>query len=173
MTDKKPVTARLPPDMEEKLEDYAEEKEISKSDTLRRMIQKGLELEEAGVTVASSTEPKNEEKEPVPDGGYVSKETHRWVEPLLGLVQGAAKVGIFLVIVAMIPPVVVYYTGIPLTGNTAFLSLALYGIFAVLAAVSVLFGLFGIVVLEFLLPKEEAPIRRLFYSGKEPKEATA
>lgn len=68
------VGVRLPKDTLRQVEQYAEDREISKSDALRRMIEKGVDLEEAGLTVAAShpsKEEDDEEKEVVADGGQV------------------------------------------------------------------------------------------------------
>jgi len=71
MADKEMVGVRLPADTLRRVERYAEEHDISKSDALRRMIEKGVDLEEAGLTVAASHQPDEEEKEVIADGGQV------------------------------------------------------------------------------------------------------
>ena len=75
MTDKEMVGVRLPADTLRRVEQYADDHDLSKSDALRRMIKKGVDLEEAGLTVAASQqkteEPEEEEKEVIADGGQV------------------------------------------------------------------------------------------------------
>lgn len=73
MTEKEMVGVRLPADTLRRVERYAEDHDLSKSDALRRMIEKGVDLEEAGLTVAASHQPdeKEGEKEVIADGGQV------------------------------------------------------------------------------------------------------
>lgn len=74
MTDKEMVGVRLPKDTHRQVEEYAEDHDLSKSDALRRMIEKGIDLEEAGLTVAASQQKTGEpekEKDPIADGGQV------------------------------------------------------------------------------------------------------
>ncbi len=73
MTEKEMVGVRLPADTLRRVERYAEDHDLSKSDALRRMIEKGVDLEEAGLTVAAShqSDEKEEEKEVIADGGQV------------------------------------------------------------------------------------------------------
>jgi predicted DNA-binding protein len=69
MTDKEMVGVRLPADTLRRVEQYAEDHDLSKSDALRRMIQKGVELEDAGIAVAAATvQDETEEKEIRTDG---------------------------------------------------------------------------------------------------------
>lgn len=97
------VGVRLPNDTLRRVERYADEHDISKSDALRRMIEKGVDLEEAGLTVAASqsaTE-KEEEKEMVADGGQVFRPMFNFVAALYAFMS----LSIFVVLIGS------YYTG--------------------------------------------------------------
>lgn len=67
------VGVRLPSDTLREVEQYAEEHDLSKSDALRRMVKKGVDLEKAGLTVAASQNEQTEEteKEAIADGGML------------------------------------------------------------------------------------------------------
>jgi len=69
MVEKEMVGVRLPKDTLERIEEYAERQDISKSDALRRMIERGVDLEEAGLTVAAS-----QSGEPMSDGAPTAEE---------------------------------------------------------------------------------------------------
>ena len=55
MAEKETVGVRLPTDKVNRIEQMAEEKDISKSDATRRLIRKGLDLEEMGLSVTGVT----------------------------------------------------------------------------------------------------------------------
>jgi predicted DNA-binding protein len=64
---------RLPPDVAEAVDSYAEEHEITKSEAYRRVIKQGIEVQQSDVTVIQGTE------RTVPDGGQL-EETQNQVE---------------------------------------------------------------------------------------------
>lgn len=65
------VGVRLPKDTLRRVEQYADNHDISKSDALRRMIEKGVDMEEAGLAVAVSQKAAGTDREPMADGGQV------------------------------------------------------------------------------------------------------
>jgi antitoxin component of RelBE/YafQ-DinJ toxin-antitoxin module len=76
MSDKEMVSVRLHTDTKQRVERYAEEHDVSRSTAIRRLLEKGADLEETGLTVAASHQPREdeqeeEEKEVVADGGQV------------------------------------------------------------------------------------------------------
>jgi len=64
---------RLPPDVAEAVDSYAEEHGITKSEAYRRVIKQGIEVQQSDVTVIQGTE------QTVPDGGQL-EETQSKVE---------------------------------------------------------------------------------------------
>jgi predicted DNA-binding protein len=64
---------RLPPDVAEAVDSYAEEHGITKSEAYRRVIKQGIEVQQSDVTVIQGTE------QTVPDGGQL-EETQSQVE---------------------------------------------------------------------------------------------
>jgi predicted DNA-binding protein len=64
---------RLPPDVAEAVDEYAEEHSITKSEAYRRVIKQGIEVQRSDVTVIQGTE------RTVPDGGQLN-ETQNQVE---------------------------------------------------------------------------------------------
>lgn len=72
MVEKETVGVRLPQDKVERIENLADEKNISKSDATRRLINKGIEFQESPintlVTQVEDSETEND-KDPVTDGG--------------------------------------------------------------------------------------------------------
>jgi len=73
MSDKELVSLRLETDTKRRIERYAEKHDVSRSTAMRRLLEKGADLEEAGLTVAVShqSDEKEEEKKVVADGGQV------------------------------------------------------------------------------------------------------
>jgi len=75
MSDKEMVSVRLHTDTKRRVERYAEEHDVSRSTAIRRLLEKGADIEEAGLAIAASKqtggEESNEEKEVVADGGQV------------------------------------------------------------------------------------------------------
>jgi predicted transcriptional regulator len=76
MSDKEMVSVRLHTDTKRRLEKYAEEHDVSRSTAIRRLLEKGADLEETGLTIAASHQPQEdeqegEEKEAIADGGQV------------------------------------------------------------------------------------------------------
>lgn len=73
MSDKELVSLRLETDTKRRIERYAEKHDVSRSTAMRRLLEKGADLEEAGLTVAASRSSRSEEeeKEVMADGGQV------------------------------------------------------------------------------------------------------
>jgi predicted transcriptional regulator len=65
MSDREMVSVRLEPDTRRRIENYAEEKDITKSAAMRRLLNKGADLEDAGIAVAASTIENNQETKTV------------------------------------------------------------------------------------------------------------
>ena len=166
MTDKEMVGVRLPADTLRWVERYAEKHGLSKSDALRRMIEKGVDLEEAGLTVAASqktTEDPKEEKEAIADGGFLQLSDHPWIDPVIRVIDYSALFGVIVTLTAILSVVV----AIPLIESMGVVGLALWvgGFYAlaILGTVMVLITIAGILTLEYLMHPSEAPIRRYFY----------
>lgn len=104
MTDKEMVGVRLPQDTHRQVEEYAEDHDLSKSDALRRMIEKGIELESAGLAVAAATQTQDDEPEPMTDGSGAV------VRPFLQIVTGLSA---FSVLLSFLYGFIVVSTGIP------------------------------------------------------------
>lgn len=106
MTDKEMVGVRLPKDTHRQIEQYADEHDLSKSDALRRMIEKGVELESAGLAVAAATQTENSDDDPetLADGSGAV------VRPFLRIVTGLSA---FSVLISFLYGLVVASTGIP------------------------------------------------------------
>jgi len=64
MAGKNMVSFRIPTDIEEQVEEYANERDISKSEAFRRTVENGLALEEMGLSVAGRGK-----ENLLPDGG--------------------------------------------------------------------------------------------------------
>lgn len=104
------VSVRLEPDTRRRIENYAEVKGITKSAAMRRLLNKGADLEDAGIAVAASTIENNqgtravqpeedEEKDLKADGGAV-------IRPILQFL-GAFYAGSILVMFSFIAGLVV------------------------------------------------------------------
>jgi len=104
MTDKEMVGVRLPQDTHRQVEEYAEDHDLSKSDALRRMIEKGIELESAGLAVAAATQTQDDEPEPMTDGSGAV------VRPFLQIVTGLSA---FSVLLSFLYGFIVVSTGVP------------------------------------------------------------
>lgn len=166
MTDKEMVGVRLPADTLRWVEQYADDHDLSKSDALRRMIEKGVDLEEAGLTVAASQKnqpEKEEEKETIADGGFLRLSDHPWINPIIRVVDYSVLFGTVVTFAALISVFLV----VPLVESMGEAGLVLWvgGFYAlaILGTVMVLIAVAGILVLEYLMHPSEAPIRRYFY----------
>lgn len=166
MTDKEMVGVRLPADTLRWVEQYADDHDLSKSDALRRMIEKGVDLEEAGLTVAASqktTEEPEEEKEAIADGGFLRLSDHPWIDPIIRIVDYSALSGMILSFTSLLS----IFVAVPLVESVGTTGLALWvgGFFAlaILGTVMGLVAVAGILVLEYLMHPSEAPIRRYIY----------
>ena len=150
MSDKEMVSVRLHTDTKQRVERYAEEHEVSRSTAIRRLLAKGADLEEAGLTVAASHQPREdnqeeEEKEVIADGGQV-------VRPMLNFL-GAIYAFLSLSIFALM--------GLAAFGNVV-LSFIDYGLMFGMMLSSLLLVAVIMVVLYSNYPEKAD---RLFYSG--------
>jgi len=75
VTDKELISVRLETDTKQRVEKYADEHGVSRSVAIRRLLDKGIDFEEAGLVVASS----NGTEQTIPDGGQL-EETQNQVE---------------------------------------------------------------------------------------------
>jgi uncharacterized membrane protein len=172
MTEKEMVGVRLPTDILERVEQYADDHDLSKSDALRRMVKKGVDLEEAGLTVAASQKPTedSDEEEAIADGGFLRLSDHPWIDPIIRVGDYAALFSIILVLASMLS----IFVAAPLVESMGEVGLALWiGGFYALAILGIAMGLIavvGIVVLEYLMHPSEAPIRRYFYEKSDRVE---
>lgn len=166
MADKEMVGVRLPADTLRRVEQYAEDHDLSKSDALRRMIEKGVDLQEAGLTVAASQTTASEsedEEEAMADGGFIRLSDHPWIDPIIRTVDYSALFGVILAFASVLSVLV----AIPLMESMGEAGLVLWvgGFYAlaILGIVMTLIAVVGILVLEYLMHPSEAPIRRYFY----------
>jgi hypothetical protein len=77
MVEKETVGVRLAPDKVERIEELAEEKQITKSDATRRLIDKGIDFKDSdiGTLLTDSNNSSTESsKEPVADGGTITRD---------------------------------------------------------------------------------------------------
>jgi predicted DNA-binding protein len=122
---------RLPPDIAESVDQYAEEHGITKSEAYRRVIKQGIEVQESDVTVIQGTE------RTVPDGGQL-EETQNQVEEvsksvaslseqvekiMLPLTLAVLWIGFEVTIGIPFAPVGTVVTGIPLVAWLAYVQL--------------------------------------------------
>jgi predicted DNA-binding protein len=113
---------RLPPDVAEAVDEYAEEHGITKSEAYRRIIKQGIEVQQSDVTVIQGTE------RTVPDGGQLD-ETQNQVEEvsedvaslseqlnevMLPLILAILWIGFEVTVGIPFNPVGTVVTGIPL-----------------------------------------------------------
>jgi predicted DNA-binding protein len=172
MTDKEMVGVRLPPDTLERVQRYADDHDLSKSDALRRMIEKGVDLEEAGLAVAASqkTNQEEEEKEAIADGGFLRLSDHPWIDPIINVVDYSALFGMILMASTLLSVLLVFplveWMGV--TGLAVWVG-AFYALF-VLGTMMVIVSVVGVLALEYLMHPSEAPIRRYFYDQEEEAE---
>jgi hypothetical protein len=172
MTKKEMVGVRLPTDTLERVEQYADDHDLSKSDALRRMVKKGVDLEEAGLTVATSQKPTedSDEEEPIADGGFLRLSDHPWIDPIIRVSDYATLFGTILVFASMLS----IFVAVPLVESMGEVGLALsiggFYALAILGTAMGLIGIAGIVVLEYLMHPSEAPIRRYFYNRSDRME---
>jgi predicted DNA-binding protein len=122
---------RLPPDVAEAVDSYAEEHGITKSEAYRRVIKQGIEVQQSDVTVIQGTE------QTVPDGGQL-EETQNQVEEvsesvaslseqveetMLPLTLAILWVGFEVTVGIPFAPVGTVVTGIPLVAWLAYVQL--------------------------------------------------
>ncbi len=122
---------RLPPDVAEAVDDYAEEHGITKSEAYRRVIKQGIEVQQSDVTVIQGTE------RTVPDGGQL-EETQDQVEEvsesvaslseevekiMLPLTLAVLWIGFEVTVGIPFDPVGTVVTGIPLVAWLAYVQL--------------------------------------------------
>lgn len=75
MADKELISVRLETDTKQRVDRYADEHDVSRSVAIRRLLDKGIDFEEAGLAVASS----NQTDRTIPDGGQL-EETQNQVQ---------------------------------------------------------------------------------------------
>ncbi len=75
MADKELISVRLETDTKQRVDRYADEHDVSRSVAIRRLLDKGIDFEEAGLAVASS----DQTDRTIPDGGQL-EETQNQVQ---------------------------------------------------------------------------------------------
>lgn len=90
MTDREMVSVRLERDTKQRVEKYAEEHDVSRSTAIRRLLEKGADLEDAGIAVAAS---RTSGDEPVTDGAGAV------VRPFLRNLAGISAIAVILLFV--------------------------------------------------------------------------
>jgi antitoxin component of RelBE/YafQ-DinJ toxin-antitoxin module len=75
MTEKELISVRLETDTKQRVEEYADKHGVSRSVAIRRLLDKGMNLEEMGIAVAAS----DKTERTIPDGGQLD-ETQNQVE---------------------------------------------------------------------------------------------
>lgn len=150
MPERELYNTRLPNDVADTVDQYSEERGVSKSEALRRLICKGLESER--------------EREPIPDGGRITRREHPWVEPLIDIADRAALGGVFLLILGMFPVSVtsgaIGWFGAEVSTDTAALAGSLFLHFAIIGTIFVSVSAIAIGALQMLMHPTEAPITR-------------
>ena len=121
MVEKETVGVRLAPDKIERIERLAEEKDITKSDATRRLIDKGIDFQDSGIdTLITQKEDSDKENptEPITDGGSVVRNT-------LNLMVGfyaSITLSLFLFVIVSI------VTGVELAYSSSFTSLLIVAV---------------------------------------------
>jgi len=75
MAEKELISVRIETDTKQQVEEYADKHGVSRSVAIRRLLDKGMNLEEAGIVVAAS----DKTERTIPDGGRL-EETQNQVE---------------------------------------------------------------------------------------------
>jgi antitoxin component of RelBE/YafQ-DinJ toxin-antitoxin module len=75
MAEKELISVRIETDTKQQVEEYADKHGVSRSVAIRRLLDKGMNLEEAGIVVAAS----DKTERTIPDGGQL-EETQNQVE---------------------------------------------------------------------------------------------
>jgi hypothetical protein len=144
-------STRLPKDQADRVERYAERRDITEADALRRLVRVGLDEEEQVAT----------------DGGWTVKE-HPWTEPLIEIGESMARYATLAMLACVfaisIPGGAIRWFGIEPTAETTALFLSLF-LQLFLVGVGFLF-VAGVCIatLEYLMHPRDAPIRRYFPS---------
>jgi predicted transcriptional regulator len=91
MTEKELISVRLETDTKQRVEEYADEHGVSRSVAIRRLLDKGVDLEEAGIAVAASRQTGNEDEgkqdnegKAMTDGGPVARPALNLVGVIFG-----------------------------------------------------------------------------------------
>ncbi len=94
MTDKELISVRLETDTKQRVEEYADEHDVTRSVAIRRLLDKGADLEDAGITVAASSQTDNEdgdkqnnEGKAMTDGGPVARPALNFVGAIFGTIS--------------------------------------------------------------------------------------
>ena len=99
------ISVRLEGDTLERAERYAEKHDVTRSVAIRRLLEKGADLEETGITVAAShtnTE-SDSEGEPIADGGTIVRDVLNLMSALYATLILSTFVGIGLSAIIDIP----------------------------------------------------------------------
>lgn len=173
MGEKELISVRIEQDTKGRVDRYADDHGVSRSTAIRRLLEKGVDLEEAGLTVAASTQSEPPEKEePMTDGGVIRLSDHPWIDPIIRAVDLSALIGLLLTFTSLLS----VFVAVPLVESMGSVGLALWaGAFyalAILGTVMVFVALTGILILEYLMDPSEAPIRRYFHDNQHEIEAT-
>jgi len=99
------ISVRLEGDTLERAERYAEKHDVSRSTAIRRLLEKGADLEETGITVAASqtnTE-SDSEGEPIADGGTIVRDILNLMSALYATLTLSIFAGIGVSAVMNIP----------------------------------------------------------------------
>jgi len=122
---------RIPPDVAEAVDQYAESNEITKSEAYRRVIKQGIEVQKSDVTVIHGTE------QTIPDGGQLEETQNRVQEVseevssvsdqieaiMLPLSLAVLWIGIQTTVGFPFPPFGTAVTGIPLVAWLGYVQL--------------------------------------------------
>jgi hypothetical protein len=144
---------RLPKDQAERVEEYAEERDITEADALRRLVRIGLDEEEGGPIIT--------------DGGqYLRPDEHPWIDPLIRIGDRFSFYGTVLITLAftlpLVPTISVWLFGIAPTTETVALFFSLATLLGVPGLVFGGLSLVSLLTLEYLMHPAEAPFRRYF-----------
>jgi hypothetical protein len=106
MVEKETVGVRLPQDKVDRIEKLAEEKNITKSDATRRLIDKGIEFNDSGIeTLVTETSDSQTEsdRQPIADGGTIVRDVLNLMSALYATLTLSIFVGVGVSAVMDIP----------------------------------------------------------------------
>lgn len=140
---------RLPNDMAHWLVDYAEAREISEADALRRLIRIARDSEESQPVIE--------------DNGFVTTDRSPWVEPLIEAVYGASGYSLLLLLaglVAGVLPQISAMLGVVQPLETTALIASLTVLLAAMGTILAVVAVVAVLLLEAVMHPTQAPIRR-------------